>query len=77
MKAENNVVKIDDHSIHGEVLAAIMKDLNEAVEKGEIRGLMIIWLDKDGYFNYQRSVLPSLTRAVGALETMKYNLMSE
>lgn len=73
----NGVVKLDDRSLHGEVLTNMLKDLNEAAEAGEIRGLMLIWLDKDGCFNYRRSVLPSCSRAVGALEQMKFNLMSE
>ena len=73
----NGVVKLDDRSLHGEVLKTMMDDLNAAVEKGEVRALMFMYMDTDGCWNFRRSILPSCTRAVGALEQMKYNLMAE
>jgi hypothetical protein len=72
-----NVVKLDDKSLHGDCIDKMLKELNEAHAKGELRGLMVIYLGTDGYFNYAKSAMPSATRAIGALEQMKYNLLAE
>jgi hypothetical protein len=81
MRAANetamNVVRLDDKSMHGDCVSKMLAELNEAHAKGELRGLMVVWLGTDGYFNYAKSSLPSATRAIGALEQMKYNLMAE
>lgn len=68
-------VRLDDRSVQGEVLKNIMRDLNAAHESGDMRAIITMYMDKNGDWNWSVSTLPSYTRAIGALEQMKFNLM--
>lgn len=61
--------------IHVESVDAMMKRLNELHTAGELRALMVTYFDSDGYVNNYWSGLPSTSRAVGALEMLKYEIL--
>jgi len=57
-----------------EELIAALKDWHE---KGTLVSMMVVFFDKEGNINTHWSSIPSVTRAVGAIERLKIALCAD
>jgi len=72
-----SVTRLADKSIQGTSVQVVVDDIALAQKEEKIAAIMVCWLDHDGCWNFQRSAVPSCTRAIGALEQLKFNFLAD
>lgn len=55
----------------------LLDRLGEYNAEGQIHGLMVVFFNKEGNINTHWAAVPSVTRAVGALERLKIAILSD
>ena len=68
---EHEVVRKLQHTASVDEL---IRELDKCNKAGEVRSIMTVYFDKEGNISTHWSGIPSVTRAVGALERLKIAL---
>lgn len=71
----STITKLADRAQQGLTTQKIVDQINEAHAAERISAIMVVYFDPDGFMNLGWSTQPSTTRAVGALEQLKHDLL--